>query len=585
MVEVVSLSPAEKASEVALAEMRESIEQRQSFKLEAGAGAGKTYSLIKALQFLIEREGNQLRRQNQRVACITFTNVAKEQIEARIDHSPLIHCDTIHGFCWSIISGFQNQLCSLLPMLEPWVERLEDAGVTGTRKVEYTLGYRGVTDEAISLHHDDVLTLTIKLLSYEKFSNILRGRYPIILIDEYQDTDAEWVKAIEVQYFGKESPPLFGFFGDHWQKIYGNGCGNLTHSSIREIGKKANFRSVSTIVDCLNRMRTELPQFVVDPAEHGEVYVFHTNEWVGRRRTGAHYGGDLPDEVTDLALSEVTAHLTEAGWDFSPSCTKILMLTHRALGRQQGYSSLPTVFKYNTSFTMKEQPHIEFFVDYLEPACRAFALKRYGEMFASLGANKKYIFEIADKKRWSDSMQRLIELRESGTVADVIAHLRSVRLPRIPDSVERLEKKLEDFEPEGGEDISRSLKELRDLHQVSYQEIIAVTNYLEDHSPFETKHGVKGAEFENVLVILGRGWNKYNFRKMLELASVKMQMSKKDHEFFETNRNLFYVVCSRPKKRLALLFTQELSNAAIQTVGEWFGADNIHLIRAGYPNP
>ena len=575
MVEIVDLSLAEKASEDALADMRESIEQRQSFKLEAGAGAGKTYSLIKALQFLIEREGNRLLRLNQRIACITFTNVAKDQIEAQVDRSPLIHCDTIHGFCWSIISEFQYQLRTLLPMLEPWVKRLEDESGTGTRKVEYTLGYRDITDDTISIHHDDVLTLTTKLLSYGKFSNILRYRYPIILIDEYQDTDAKWIEAIKAQYFGMKTSPLFGLFGDHWQKIYGNGCGKLAHPAVKEIGKKANFRSVSTIVDCLNRIRPELPQFVVDPAEPGEVHVYHTNGWNGQRRTGPHYGGDLPDEVVNDALSSTKRRLTEAGWDFSPSCTKILMLTHRALGRQQGYSSLPTVFSYNSSFTMKEQSHISFFVDHLEPACRSFESKRYGEMFTALGANKKYILEFADKKRWSESMQHLIELRESGTVADIIAHLRSVRLPHIPDSVERLEEKLEDFEPESGEDMPPSLKELCDLHQVSYQEIIAVTNYLEGHSPFETKHGVKGAEFENVLVILGRGWNKYNFGKMLELASVKTQMSEKDQEFFETNRNLFYVVCSRPKKRLALLFTQKLSDAALLTVQKWFGGDNI----------
>lgn len=33
------------------------------------------------------------------------------------------------------------------------------------------------------------------------------------------------------------------------------------------------------------------------------------------------------------------------------------------------------------------------------------------------------------------------------------------------------------------------------------------------------KHGVKDAEFENVLVVVGRGWNKYNFGKMLENVS------------------------------------------------------------------
>ena len=46
-------------------------------------------------------------------------------------------------------------------------------------------------------------------------------------------------------------------------------------------------------------------------------------------------------------------------------------------------------------------------------------------------------------------------------------------------------------------------------------------------------------------------------------------------EKFESNRNLFYVACSRPKVRLALLFTQLLSPAALAQITAWFGADHV----------
>jgi len=583
MTEPTELSPAEEASERALTAVREAIEKSNSFKLEAGAGAGKTYSLVKALQFLIKREGERLPRLNQRIACITFTNVAKEEIKARTDRSPLIHCDTIHAFCWSVISGFQSQLRVHLQELEgwssdPWEERLKEAGGPGSRRIEYSLGYRGITDEAISIHHNDVLPLTIRLLGYEKFRNIFRYRYPVILIDEYQDTNADWIAAIREHFFCKGGPPLFGFFGDHWQKIYGDGCGELVDTTITEIGKQANFRSASAVVDCLNRMRPELKQFVLDPDVRGEVRIFHTNEWPGIRLTGPHYGGDLPDDAANNTISEVKSRLTKAGWDLSAERTKILMLTHRALGKQQGYSSLASVFRDNNSFTKKEQAHIAFFVDHLEPACRAFAAKRYGEMFAALGASKSYLLKAADKKDWSDSMTRLLEIRQTGTVADVVAHLREFRIPRLADAVEKIELRLETFDPSEGEEMPRSLMEVRKLHDIPYQEIISVTNYLEGHSPFETKHGVKGAEFENVLVIVGRGWNKYNFGKMLENVPKQDTLSEKDRATFENNRNLFYVACSRPKRRLALLFTQQLSPGALNTVESWFEKQNIESV-------
>lgn len=110
------------------------------------------------------------------------------------------------------------------------------------------------------------------------------------------------------------------------------------------------------------------------------------------------------------------------------------------------------------------------------------------------------------------------------------------------------------------------------------RDVVAVTNYLEGHSPFETKHGVKGAQFENVLVVVGRGWNRYNFGKMLENAMSQDKLTVKERGSFEDNRNLFYVACSRPEKRLALLFTQELSDKALKTVEKWFGPNSISAL-------
>ena len=135
----------------------------------------------------------------------------------------------------------------------------------------------------------------------------------------------------------------------------------------------------------------------------------------------------------------------------------------------------------------------------------------------------------------------------------------------------------ETFDQESGEEMPRPLTELSKLHSVNYEEIISLTDYLEGHSPFETKHGVKGAEFENVLVVIGRGWNHYDFGKMLALAQ-KGTILDTERDMFERNRNLFYVTCSRSKKRLALLFSQEISEDAMRTVETWFGADNIHPV-------
>ncbi len=572
------LNPAEEASQKTLAEVYGRLDRKESFLVEAGAGAGKTYTLVKALHFLIDRYQHILPKRHQKIACITFTNVAKDEVDARTDRSPLIYCRTIHAFCWSLISGFQRQLREGVPQLEHWPDRIAEVGDLGERAVEYELGHRSINDRRVSIHHDDVLILTVALMDNVKFRRILTDKYPIILIDEYQDTNAHWIESIKTHFLGQEGSPQFGFFGDHWQKIYGDGCGKIEHPTLTTIGKEANFRSVSTIVDCLNRMRPDLPQFVVDPNEQGSVRIFHTNTWAGPRQTGGHWGGDLPSEAADRALQTVLDRLTEDGWDLSPDLTKILMLTHRGLAGKQGYPSIPAVFAFNESFTNKEHPHIAYFDDALEPACEAYLSRKYGEMFRVLGSNVPAVRAQADKKKWSEAMDKLIELRDGGTVGDVVDHLLSVRRPRVPDAVERRERELQQFDPDAGEEMPRALKELNELRAVPYQEIVALCRYLSGHSPFETKHGVKGAQFENVLVVVGRGWNRYNFNEMLELARDDAHVPANKEAAFERNRNLFYVTCSRPKRRLAILFTVELSAAAIQTVGNWFGDDTIEAI-------
>ena len=46
-------NPAEQASLKSLNQIQECINNKNSFRLEAGAGAGKTYSLIESLKYII----------------------------------------------------------------------------------------------------------------------------------------------------------------------------------------------------------------------------------------------------------------------------------------------------------------------------------------------------------------------------------------------------------------------------------------------------------------------------------------------------------------------------------------------------
>lgn len=575
----VKISPAEKAARKALSEVFKCIKENQSFILEAGAGAGKTYSLIKALQHLIREKETSLLKNYQQIACITFTNVATNEIDSRTDNHPVIHSSTIHSFCWSLIEKFQPNLRSILPSIHNWKARLNEAGNIDDKRINYDLGYPEVREDQILLHHDDVLVLTAELMKYKKFRKLFVDRYPILLIDEYQDTNEIIVEAIKTHFLDTGKGPLIGFFGDHWQKIYGSSsCGKIEHEQLKRIGKRANFRSVPIIVDCLNRIRPELTQEVKDPKAKGEVRVFHSNNWNGSRKTGSHWEGDLPEQVASKYLQSLTKLLSEEDWEFSPEKTKILMLTHRVLGIEQGYSSIVDLFRYNDMIMKKQDPHIAFFVDTLEPVCKAYTNKRYGEMFKVMGNRTPKISSHVDKVSWSNDMDRLIELRSSANIGSVLDHLRETKRPRLPQNVLIREKMLEGIKVDI-EVSERSIERLQVFRKISYSEVIALTKYLNGYTPFSTKHNIKGAEFENVLVVFGRGWNHYDFNEFLELSSDTSSIPKEKMDRYERNRNLFYVVCSRPKKRLTLLFTQELSSPAMNTLSNWFGATNIKTLQ------
>ena len=132
-------------------------------------------------------------------------------------------------------------------------------------------------------------------------------------------------------------------------------------------------------------MRTELPQEVVDLTNEGAVQVFHTNAWTGERLTGQHQGGDLPPELANKALEMARELLRKGGWEANGSETKILMLTHKRLADQQKYRDIADCFEYNDAFVKKQDPHIKYFADTVEPAWIAYQAKQYGQFLTIIG--------------------------------------------------------------------------------------------------------------------------------------------------------------------------------------------------------
>jgi DNA helicase-2/ATP-dependent DNA helicase PcrA len=568
------LNPAELAARKAQEKLEACLAEKKSFRLEAGAGAGKTYSLVEALREIIAARGPELVQKKQRVACITYTTVARAEILQDIDEHPAILVDTIHGFSWSVLSQFQTQLRELIPRIERNTEKILAVGGIGNRRVEYELGFFGIEDERVTLSHDDIPWLMAELLASKKFRRFFTSSFPVLFIDEYQDTDAYFMDSIAKNFLETGEGPQVGLFGDHWQTIYRSEYDLFDFPNLVAIEKGANFRSAPAIVEVLNRLRPELSQAVKDPEEEGEARVFITNDYKGARVSSTHGKDDLPPEVAHQFLEALRKKLEQEGWNFAPEATKILMLTHNVLAAEQGYPNIAKAFNRKESFSKKEDSVIAYLLEIVEPVYRAYEAKRFGEIFRILNSTKS-LKGPDDKRAWHKLMDGLADVRAKGTVGDVLDYLSTTEQLRWTDAVVRRHEKLAETGGEPKEDESKSITSLRALRQISYNEVIELSKFIEGSTPFATQHSVKGAQFENVLVVLGGGWNHYNWPQLLELIETKSVTAKNTKAYYRA-RNLFYVALSRPQKRLAVLVNQALPDVSVKALHTLFGVGNVH---------
>ncbi|WP_394256417.1 UvrD-helicase domain-containing protein [Vibrio harveyi] len=103
----------------------EQIDNFRSFCFNAGAGSGKTYALIETLKYVSVHKVL-AKKSPQKVACITYTNVAVNEIKGRLGNSDLVHVSTIHERVWDLIKRSQPELLEChKEKIEKTIEHIE----------------------------------------------------------------------------------------------------------------------------------------------------------------------------------------------------------------------------------------------------------------------------------------------------------------------------------------------------------------------------------------------------------------------------------------------------------------------------
>ncbi|MBS5505621.1 MAG: ATP-dependent helicase, partial [Oscillospiraceae bacterium] len=510
----------------------ETLKSGRSFRVEAGAGSGKTYSLNRAIEWIQANKWSDYSRKKQNVVCITYTNAAVDVIAERLAKDSFILPSTIHSFAWNAIKQYQSVLIDAVTTNPDFLT--DEGDFNKVTEVAYALGHRYKENGIQYLYHDDVLKLFCLLLDNAKFRRVFADKYPLILIDEYQDSYKPIIDRFVDYFIAKGIGPQFGFFGDAWQTIYqsNKACGAIEHDNIDVIKKSSNFRSAPRIVQLLNDIRPDLPQKSAIDGFDGEVVVITCEDYNGARRTDRNFKGELPPEVLKSRLDEIEAKIKQD--TPNDESLKILMITHKVLATQQGYEQLLDVL--GDGLRNKEDPFLLFFMNTVEPIYKALCTSNTQLLFDTLDIKRYPITKKSEKAKWQEFRKQLAEARTQKAI-DVLELVRQTDLIPMPPNLDGYYRLYHDA-PEA---MYIAEVTIRSFLELEYSQFLAAIDFLYPEAVFSTEHGVKGEEYDNVVFVVSKGWNQYQFETYAPMITGKASVPSGKQAAFERNRNLFYV--------------------------------------------
>ena len=577
------------------------------FVMVAGAGSGKTTSLVKALAQIERTQGPVLRRNGQQVACITYTEVAVEEIRDDVGNDELFHVSTIHSFLWTIIKPFQNNL-------RDWVrnrlqEKISEEQVkidkprtreaTKVRAAENIERYRLQLSEIGSvksfrygtgsdysngvLGHSDILKIGPEFIAeHALMQTVLTWRFPIIFVDESQDTDPAFVDALRQV---ARSVPLgfcLGFFGDPVQKIYMQGTGPIPPEEGWEtLEKPENFRCPQAVLRVINRIRAE---------DDG------LQQTRGRRV--AVDGGEaavegsarlliLPaDDRRQERLEEMRRWLADQdgdeGWleEDDEDALRMLVLVHRMAASRLGFPNLYGALNdrspedLSTGLIDGTAWVVRPFLSYILPLVFA---RHEGREFEIMRLLRKHCPRLQSDalaavntagllnslQEQVDELVAMLQADSGARVGDVTRFIRDNDLMAFDERyIKLINVYAETAEPVA--DPATDNAALRCM-QCDASELWGYRKYIEKLSPFATQQGIKGAEFEKVIVVVddqeGRT-NTFSYGKYFGVTvpsdTDRANIAAGKDSVIDRTRRLFYVCCSRALSDLAVvIFTDD----------------------------
>jgi DNA helicase II / ATP-dependent DNA helicase PcrA len=583
--------------------------ERRSFIMVAGAGSGKTTSLIKALVTVVSAHSGTLRRRRQRVACITYTEVAAGEIWADVGNDPLVHVSTIHSFLWTIARTFQADI-------RTWAERRTDERIADLETAAAAFGprvqqrtrdknardvARYETAKALipkvqkfsygtgsdypkgMLGHDDIIRMATAFLRERPlFRTLLMQQFPFVFVDESQDTQDAVVQAMKAVALQSDKKFCLGFFGDPMQRIYATGAGAIpAEEGWFTIDKEENFRCPKAVLAVANAIR-RAGDDLVQKGGRAELIQGELRPLDGTARIFVLPADFRRDGFLTAVREMVARENDDPAWrEGAGADVKLLVIVHRMAAARLGFADLYAAMNdkapssFSDGFLDASAWPLRPFERFVLPMVEAVEM---GREFKAMTLLRNHcplltkeallgncVSELLGRLRAaSHRLHDLLAVGSAATNRDVLALLRDAQLvildPRILAYLEERHPALDKGEDDG-EETSREIAAMDAFLACPAEQFRGYGRYVQQQSPFSTQQGIKGTEFERVLVVLDDDEGTHAQFSYDKYFGVK-EPSKRDIEnvrdgketAVERTRRLFYVCCTRALTDLVVVY-------------------------------
>lgn len=313
----------------------------------AGAGSGKTRILTERIKHLLNKGVKP-----SSIVAITFTNMASEEMKARLQNVPQIgdvFIGTIHSFANKVMKntdenytiysseieqGFYKELidkyCKFLTF-EKYLKYAElvnayQEGLVSSVQVQNFLSSTEKAEFCLITGLDSPNVDSIKEKDYKENLDDLKAKYNVItfdqlltratnyfknlntemehlLVDEFQD-----IGTLESRFFKSLAPKNYFYVGDDWQSIYGFKGGNVNimkalskNKSFNVIKVSNNYRNAPKILEIAEIVKNQIDdriekEVIPISTKEGGVYIDNKNK-IG--------------SILDMIKDEESEHLNE----------------------------------------------------------------------------------------------------------------------------------------------------------------------------------------------------------------------------------------------------------------------------------